>query len=135
MPAARAAEWLVNWIWIVPAGAFAFVLLLFLTTWRAGVISLTAIPLSLLVAIIVLQRLGGTINSMTLGGLAIAIGEVVDDAFGERMSRNALRLLPIPQPDREVGRLADRAGTSTPGSAATTVSMKISSRVKRFSTR
>src|ERR1700730_15765303 len=59
----------------------AGVLLLFLATWRAGLISLTAIPLSLLVAVIVLQRLGGTINSMTLGGLAIAIGEVVDDAI------------------------------------------------------
>ncbi len=57
------------------------VLLLFLTTWRAGFISLTAIPLSLLVAIVVLRMLGGTINSMTLGGLAIAIGAVVDDAI------------------------------------------------------
>src|SRR5439155_11009628 len=57
------------------------VLVLFLFSWRAGVISFTAIPLSLLVAIIVLERLGGTINTMTLGGLAIAIGEVVDDAI------------------------------------------------------
>jgi CzcA family heavy metal efflux pump len=57
------------------------VLLLFLFSWRAGIISFTAIPLSLLVAILVLQRLGGTINTMTLGGLAIAIGEVVDDAI------------------------------------------------------
>jgi len=57
------------------------VLLLFLFSWRAGVISFTAIPLSLLVAVIVLERLGGTINTMTLGGLAIAIGEVVDDAI------------------------------------------------------
>ena len=57
------------------------VLLLFLTTWRAGFISLTAIPLSLFVAVIVLRFLGGTINSMTLGGLAIAIGAVVDDAI------------------------------------------------------
>jgi CzcA family heavy metal efflux pump len=56
------------------------VLLLFLTSWRAGFISLTAIPLSLLVAVVVLRWLGGTINSMTLGGLAIAIGAVVDDA-------------------------------------------------------
>jgi Cu(I)/Ag(I) efflux system membrane protein CusA/SilA len=59
----------------------AIVLLLFLSTWRASVISITAIPLSLLVSIVVLQRFGGTINSMTLGGLAIAIGEVVDDAI------------------------------------------------------
>src|SRR5262249_52493335 len=57
------------------------VLILFLFSWRAGVISFIAIPLSLLVSIIVLNRLGGTINTMTLGGLAIAIGEVVDDAI------------------------------------------------------
>ena len=57
------------------------VLLLFLFSWHAGIISFTAIPLSLLVAIVVLQRLGGTINTMTLGGLAIAVGEVVDDAI------------------------------------------------------
>src|SRR5262245_42621344 len=57
------------------------VLLLFLFSWRAGLISFTAIPLSLLVGIIALERLGGTINTMTLGGLAIAIGEVVDDAI------------------------------------------------------
>src|SRR5204862_59816 len=57
------------------------VLILFLLSWRAGVISFTAIPLSLLAAIIVLERLGGTINTLTLGGLAIAIGEVVDDAI------------------------------------------------------
>jgi len=57
------------------------VLLLFLTSWRAGLISMTAIPLSLLIAIIVLRLLGGTINTMTLAGLAIAIGEVVDDAI------------------------------------------------------
>ncbi len=57
------------------------VLLLFLFSWRAGIISFIAIPLSLVVAIIVLRRFGGTINTMTLGGLAIAIGEVVDDAI------------------------------------------------------
>jgi CzcA family heavy metal efflux pump len=58
-----------------------FVLLLFLTSWRAGLVSMAAIPLSLLTAVIVLRVMGGTINTMTLGGLAIAIGEVVDDAI------------------------------------------------------
>ncbi len=57
------------------------VLVLFLSSGRAALISLTAIPLSLLVAVIVLERWGATINMMTLGGLAIAIGEVVDDAI------------------------------------------------------
>lgn len=57
------------------------ILFLFLQNWRTVLISLTAIPLSLLTAVIALQFQGGTINTMTLGGLAIAIGEVVDDAI------------------------------------------------------
>lgn len=56
------------------------VLFLFLFNFRAAAISCTAIPLSLLVAVIVMSRMGFTLNTMTLGGLAIAIGEVVDDA-------------------------------------------------------
>ncbi len=56
------------------------VLIVFLFSWRTGLISMLAIPLSLLSAVLVLNWLGGTINAMTLGGLAIAIGEVVDDA-------------------------------------------------------
>jgi CzcA family heavy metal efflux pump len=57
------------------------VLFIFLQNWRAAFISLTAIPLSLLAAIVCIKLQGGTINTMTLGGLAIAIGEVVDDAI------------------------------------------------------
>jgi CzcA family heavy metal efflux pump len=56
------------------------VLFLFLGHFRAAAISCTAIPLSLLAAVTVMQQLGYTLNTMTLGGLAIAIGEVVDDA-------------------------------------------------------
>ena len=56
------------------------VLFLFLGHFRAAAISCTAIPLSLLAAVALLQQLGYTLNTMTLGGLAIAIGEVVDDA-------------------------------------------------------
>jgi CzcA family heavy metal efflux pump len=59
----------------------AVVLLLFLYNLRTAFISLTAIPLSLLIAIIILERMGATLDTMTLGGLAIAIGEVVDDAI------------------------------------------------------
>ncbi len=59
----------------------AVVLFLFLGNFRTAFISLTAIPLSLLGAIIVLDRFGVTLNTITLGGLAIAIGEVVDDAI------------------------------------------------------
>ncbi len=63
-------------------GAFvAVVLFLFLLDLRTALISFIAIPLSLLAAVIVLDRQGGSLNTMTLGGLAIAIGVVVDDAI------------------------------------------------------
>ena len=58
----------------------AGILFFFLGNFRTMVISLTAIPLSILTAILVFQWLGLSINTMTLGGLAIAIGELVDDA-------------------------------------------------------
>src|SRR5207244_5957839 len=59
----------------------AVVLFLFLGHFRTAFISITAIPISLLTAIVVLDRFGVTLNTITLGGLAIAIGEVVDDAI------------------------------------------------------
>lgn len=57
------------------------ILVLFLGNWRTSVISLTAIPISIIIAIVVLRSFDQTINAMTLGGLAIAIGEIVDDAI------------------------------------------------------
>ncbi len=57
------------------------VLLAFLRDPRTAFISLTAIPLSLLAAVVVLVHLGFTLNTLTLGGLTIALGEVVDDAI------------------------------------------------------
>ena len=57
------------------------VLLAFLRDPRTAFISLTAIPLSLLAAVVVLVHMGFTLNTLTLGGLTIALGEVVDDAI------------------------------------------------------
>lgn len=57
------------------------VLILFLMSWRTTLISLIALPLSLLAGILVLRHSGASINTMTLGGFAIAIGALVDDAI------------------------------------------------------
>ena len=64
-------------------GAFfvVIVLFIFLMNWRTTVISLVTIPLALLVSIIVLHIMGMTLNTMSIGGMAIAIGSLVDDAI------------------------------------------------------
>ncbi|MEX2215117.1 MAG: efflux RND transporter permease subunit, partial [Phycisphaeraceae bacterium] len=59
----------------------AIILILFLLNWRTTVITLTALPLSLAVGLLTLWAWGLSINVMTLGGLAVAIGELVDDAI------------------------------------------------------
>jgi CzcA family heavy metal efflux pump len=63
------------------AGLVMVVVVVFLMNVRAAAITLLALPLSLLAAVVALDRFGLTINSMSLGGLAIAIGELVDDAI------------------------------------------------------
>ncbi len=57
------------------------ILLLFLMNWRTAVITLSAIPLSVLIGMLILSWFGQGINTMTLGGLAVAIGSVVDDSI------------------------------------------------------
>jgi len=67
----------------IAAGLTALMILLFLGSWRSTLIVMLSIPLSILVAIIVLAFLGETLNVMTLGGMALAVGILVDDATVE----------------------------------------------------
>ncbi|SIO48494.1 Multidrug efflux pump subunit AcrB [Bradyrhizobium erythrophlei] len=64
----------------IAAGLTGLMILLFLGSWRSTVIVLISIPLSILTSIIVLHFLGETLNTMTLGGLALAVGILVDDS-------------------------------------------------------
>jgi CzcA family heavy metal efflux pump len=59
----------------------SIIVLLFLASWRATLVTLAAIPVSVVSAVIAVNMVGGTINTMTLGGLAIALGVLVDDAI------------------------------------------------------
>jgi multidrug efflux pump subunit AcrB len=75
---------------IVAACLTALMILLFLGNWKSTLIIATSIPLSILVAVIGLAAMGETINIMTLGGLALAVGILVDDATVaiENINRN-----------------------------------------------
>ncbi len=64
----------------IAAGLTALMILLFLGSWRSTLIVVISIPLSILVSIVVLAALGQTLNVMTLGGMALAVGILVDDA-------------------------------------------------------
>ncbi len=87
---------------LIGAALVILVLFLFLFDIRTAAISCTAIPLSLLAAVTVMDHMGFSLNTMTLGGLAIAIGEVVDDAVIDvenilrRLRENAARENPRP---------------------------------------
>src|SRR5256885_2392542 len=68
---------------IIAACLTAVMILLFLGNWKSTLIIAVSIPLSILVSILCLSSLGQTINIMTLGGLALAVGILVDDATVE----------------------------------------------------
>ncbi|MEJ2164512.1 MAG: efflux RND transporter permease subunit [Desulfobacterales bacterium] len=86
----------------IGAALVVVVLILFLFNFRTAAISFTAIPLSLLTAITVLDHLGFSLNVMSLGGLAVAVGEAVDDAVIDvenifrRLRENRNRVDPRP---------------------------------------
>jgi multidrug efflux pump subunit AcrB len=81
----------------IAAGLTAMMLLLFLGSWRSTLIVLVSIPLSILVSIIALALLGETLNVMTLGGMSLAVGILVDDATVEieNVHRNLAQQKPI----------------------------------------
>ena len=79
----RAAVWGVVKEAALAAGLTGLMILLFLGSWRSTLIICISIPLSILVSIIVLWALGETLNVMTLGGMALAVGILVDDATVE----------------------------------------------------
>jgi multidrug efflux pump subunit AcrB len=64
----------------IAAGLTALMILLFLGSWRPTVVVMISIPLAMLTSLVVLYFLGETINTMTLGGLALAVGILVDDS-------------------------------------------------------
>src|SRR5579862_8239603 len=78
---------------IIAACLTGFMILVFLGSWRSTLIIAVSIPLSILTSIIVLSALGETINIMTLGGLALAVGILVDDATVEieNINRNIMQ--------------------------------------------
>jgi multidrug efflux pump subunit AcrB len=68
---------------VIAAMLTGLMILMFLGSWRSTIIVCISIPLSILVSLIVLSMLGATVNVMTLGGLALAVGILVDDATVE----------------------------------------------------
>ncbi len=88
---------------VIAAILILAVLYLFLRDWRSALITFLAIPLSLLAATAILERMGLTLNTMTLGGFAVALGVLVDDAIIgienvlRRLGENAGLELPRPR--------------------------------------
>jgi multidrug efflux pump subunit AcrB len=73
---------------LIAAALTGLMILLFLGSWRSTVVILVSIPLAILVSVIVFSAMGQTLNTMTLGGLALAVGILVDDATVEIENTN-----------------------------------------------
>jgi multidrug efflux pump subunit AcrB len=84
---------------LIAACLTAFMILTFLGSWRSTIIIATSIPLAILTSIIVFSAIGQTINIMTLGGLALAVGILVDDATVEVENINRNREA---EPDKDM---------------------------------
>lgn len=84
---------------LIAACLTAFMILTFLGSWRSTLIIATSIPLAILTSIIVFSAIGETINIMTLGGLALAVGILVDDATVEVENINRNRAA---EPDKDM---------------------------------
>ena len=108
----------------IAAGLTALMILIFLGSWRSTLVVMVAIPLSILTSIAVLTALGQTINTMTLGGMALAVGILVDDSAvtvgtrtgfwkkGCRSTGRCWRVLPALQCRRSFQRLPSAACSS-----------------------
>src|SRR6266567_2706105 len=103
---------------LIAACLTAFMILAFLGSWRSTLIIATSIPLAILTSIIVLSALGQTINIMTLGGLALAVGILVDDATVEVENINRNREAE-PEKDLDEVVLDSAAQIATPAFVAT----------------
>ncbi|MGA2448825.1 MAG: efflux RND transporter permease subunit [Polyangiaceae bacterium] len=82
---------------VIAAGLTGLMILVFLGSWRSTLVVVVSIPLSVLTSLIVLRALGQTLNMMTLGGLSLAVGMLVDDATVEieNIHRNLAQRKPI----------------------------------------
>jgi multidrug efflux pump subunit AcrB len=103
---------------LIAACLTAFMILTFLGSWRSTLIIATSIPLAILTSILVLSALGETINIMTLGGLALAVGILVDDATVEVENINRNREA---EPDKDLDEiiLESASQIATPAFVAT----------------
>jgi multidrug efflux pump subunit AcrB len=103
---------------LIAACLTAFMILTFLGSWRSTVIIATSIPLAILTSIIVFSAIGQTINIMTLGGLALAVGILVDDATVEVENINRNREAE-PEKDMDEVVLDSASQIATPALVAT----------------
>src|ERR1700726_726503 len=103
---------------LIAACLTAFMILAFLGSWRSTLIIATSIPLAILTSIIVLSAMGETINIMTLGGLALAVGILVDDATVEVENINRNREAE-PEKDMDAVVLDSASQIATPAFVST----------------